>query len=119
MMAVLLPCGLVAISFFMKLFIDRSTSAPLWAASLYELPVDVLFLSISFFVAGCITKKSIDPGLIYIFTAIAVGFLSTFLWRRSMSLFDRNHVAWSIVLSTVNAGISAFALYESVLQLVG
>jgi hypothetical protein len=48
---VFLPIALVVIAFLLKLFMDRSVNAPLAVKSLYELPVDMLFLTLSFIVA--------------------------------------------------------------------
>lgn len=118
MIEVFLPIGILVITFFMKLLIDRSTTAPLWIASLYELPVDMLFLGLSFFVASIIAKNDIDPGLTYVFTVFGIGFPITYFWRRSISLYDNRKLIESALLATLNASISGYIVYRSIIELL-
>lgn len=114
-----LPVSLVVLSFFMKLLIDRSTTAPLWITSLYELPIDGLFLGLSFFVAKVIIENTIDPFLLYIFIVVLVAFLCVFIWRRSVRCFEREKFALSIILATLNSIICGGILVWSVRTLAG
>lgn len=117
---IVLPAILVVIAFLLKLFMDRSVTAPLVVRSLYELPVDVLFLALSFSVAVAIsTVGKREAGLFHAFVFLVVVLLSVVGWRRSVLLFEAGRKVWSLFVFVVNISAAAYCLTASIGVLVG
>lgn len=117
---ILLPIALVVIAFILKVFMDRSATAPLLIRSLYELPVDILFLSLSFSTAAIITTQSLaGKGLLYLFLLFIATLVVVVAWRRSILLFENDRKGWSAILFVVNAAGSGYCLSKAISLLIG
>ncbi|KPA09901.1 membrane protein [Candidatus Magnetomorum sp. HK-1] len=115
-----LPIALVVLSFLLKLFIDQNVTAPLIIKSLYELPVDILFLAMSFIVAFTLSSyNNINYGLIYLFIFFIIILFSILGWRRSIKLFENNKKIISAIIFIINFNISSFCLISSVNLIIG
>ena len=110
---IILPITLLFLAFMLKLSIDRSIQAPNIIQAICELPVDMIFLAISFLVAFTISKPK-DPsiGLFYTLAFIVVAVLVVILWRKSLKLFDGNNKYWVLVL-LINMFITMLCLFQS------
>ncbi len=112
---VILPIALVVMAFLLKLFMDRSATVPLIIRSLYEVPVDIAFLSLSFTSAYIIASSTnVHTGMCHLFIYFIVTLVVVVLWRRSIMLFDRKYRAWSAVLFVFNGSISGYILYNTI-----
>ncbi len=110
-----LPASLIFLSFLLKLFIDRSTTAPVLIKSLYELPVDMTFLAMSLIIAYTIgSKESPSEGLFYFIIYTIGAIIIVFLWRRSIKCFEENKTVVSGVLAVINYSLSLFGIYISI-----
>jgi len=119
-LSVVLPIILVIIAFLLKLFMDRSATVPLIIRSLYELPVDIIFLAISFAIAATISKvEKRDEGLLLAFVFLVVVLICVVAWRRSILLFETNHKGWSLLIFIINVSVAAFCLTKGIGILVG
>lgn len=110
---IILPITLLFLAFVLKLSIDRSIEVPNIIQAICELPVDMIFLSISFLIAYTIAKPT-DPneGLFFTIAFIVIAVLTVVLWRKSLKLFERkNH--WWILLLLLNMTISTFSIFQS------
>ncbi len=117
---VLLPIALVVIAFILKVFMDRSATAPLIVRSLYELPVDILFLSLSFATASIIASQNLaGDGLLYLFLLFIATLVVVVAWRRSISLFESEYKKWSATVFVVNAIGSGYCLSKAISLLTG
>lgn len=110
-----MPVVVLGLSFMLKLFIDRSTTAPDAIVSTLELPVDITFLSISLIVGFTIapsgdSKAGMAWFAFYMFAAIFI----VFLWRRSMKCFDSGSVKTVIMLAGCNYFMAITALVNSI-----
>lgn len=115
----LLPVALVAMAFILKLFVDQSVDTPRIIQSLYELPVSVIFLSLTFITAYIISSvNNIGVGLCYIYFYIIFAVVIIFLWRRSLRSFEMDHYIRSALLFIINASISGYLLYQAVSILI-
>lgn len=115
-----LPVLLVIIAFLLKLFMDRSATVPLIVQSLYELPVDVLFLAMSFSIAAAITsEKSRDSALFHAFLFLVVILLGVVAWRRSIIFFEDEKRLLSAIIFVLNAAAAAYCLTVSINTLIG
>lgn len=115
-----MPVVLLGLSFMLKLFIDRSTTAPDAIVSTLELPVDITFLSISLIVGYTIapsgdSKAGLAWFAFYMFAAIFI----VFLWRRSIKNFDSGSQKTVILLAGVNYFLAITALVNSVSLITG
>jgi hypothetical protein len=117
---VALPFILVVIAFLLKVFMDRSVTVPVLLRSLYELPVDIVFLAISFSIAATISQsEKREEGLLLSFVFLVAVLLSVVAWRRSILLFEINHKKWSIVIFLINFLGASYCLIKGISILVG
>ena len=111
----ILPITLLFLSFLLKLLIDRSVDIPIAIKAICELPVDMIFLSISFLIAFVISNdENRNEGLLYwiIFLIISIGVV--FLWRRSILVYEkRENNSWRILLG-VNLFVTITCLIISI-----
>lgn len=110
---IILPITLFFLAFVLKLSIDRSIEVPNIIQAICELPVDMIFLSISFLIAYTISKPT-DPseGLFFTIAFIVIAVLTVILWRKSLKLFERRN-NWLILLLLINISISTFSIFQS------
>jgi len=112
---VVLPIALVAMAFILKLFMDRSATVPLIIRSLYEVPVDVLFLSLSFTTAYTITNTTnISTGMCHLYIFFIIALFAVVLWRRSIVYFERERHFLSAILFVINGSCSGVVLYRAI-----
>jgi len=83
---IILPSILLILSFSFKLLTDRRIKTADFITALCELPVDMMFLSISFIIA--FTISSSKTGLIYWALYIFFAFWVVFFWRRSVRAYE-------------------------------
>lgn len=110
---IILPITLLVLAFGLKLAIDRSVEVPTIIQALCELPVDIIFLSISFLIAFTISKPA-DPseGLFFTIAFIVIAILVVIIWRKSLKLFEIKNGFWLLLLC-LNLAISIFCLIQS------
>lgn len=119
MIQYILPLVLIVLTFILKLVVDETTSAPRLVQSLYELPVNMIFLSLSFFVSRMISTYSFEPELYFVFGSLAVGTIIIMLWKRSIRRYDKKYFISSAILAIVNFSISAVILFLSIQSIRG
>jgi hypothetical protein len=116
----LLSILLLGLSFLLKLFIDRRTDIPIFINAILELPVDINFVGLSFTIAFIIKdSKNIESGLITFCCYLLVSIITVFLWRKSGWCFEKNKIAWTIILALVNLFLSSILLLKSLELLIG
>jgi hypothetical protein len=116
---IILPIALVVMALLLKLFMDQSATVPLAIRSLYEAPVNVIFLALSFITAFIISlPANVSIGVCYLFAFLVVMLVVIVLWRRSIIFFERERHFWSAVLFIINGTISGFVLYTAIDLLV-
>jgi hypothetical protein len=117
---ILLPILLVLLAFLLKLLVDRSATTPLVVQSIYELPVSIMFLALSFATAFTITSTSnVSSGMTHSYLFLIAAILSVVMWRRSLLLFERDHKLWSVVLFFFNFAIVSYCLIVSIQLVTG
>ena len=111
---IILPSVLLLIGFLLKLLVGRNYDMPATIQAICELPVDIIFLALSFTVAFTITKvDNQSSGLFYCFIGIATAILIVLLWRISVDQFLKKS-KWWILLLFINLTIAGFAIKKSV-----
>ncbi|MDN5217273.1 hypothetical protein QQ020_34690 [Fulvivirgaceae bacterium BMA12] len=111
---IILPLTILVLAFVLKLAIDRNVEVPNLIQAMCELPVDIIFLSISFLIAFTISKpKDPSEGLFYTIAFIVLAVVIVILWRKSLKLFETKNRLW-ILLLFINMSISVFSLHQSV-----
>ena len=115
---IILPVALLFLAFILKLSIDRSIQTANMIESICELPVDMIFLAISFLVAYTIsTQSNPSNGLFYTISFIGLAVINVILWRKSLKLYD-NRNKWWILLFFLNVVISSWAILQSMTVLL-
>lgn len=114
--AVILPGILLLLAFFLKLSIDREVDIPNSIYAFLELPVDVVFLAISFIAAFTIASNSPDNelGFIYFVCYIFLAGFTVFLWRKACRLFEAGKHMSTIGVSVLNYIICAACLVRAI-----
>lgn len=111
---ILLPGILLLIAFLLKLVVDRSLDVPNAIQAVCELPVDILFLALSFVVAHTIANKNnVNEGLVFCYVGIASAIIVVVLWRKSLKYFLVDNKIW-ILLFFINLCISGYTIKKSV-----
>lgn len=113
---IVLPIILIIIAFLLKLFMDRNATLPHFIKSLYELPVDIVFLGLTFTTAFTISEAShMAKGMFYLFVFLVIALINVVLWRRSTTLYEQTSYSWASSLFVLNATIAGYVLYRSVI----
>lgn len=117
-LSIIMPTIVLGLSFFLKMFIDRQTSANDAIGSALELPVDIVFLSISLIV-GFILMPNANTllGFAWFGCYLVLAILIVFFWRRS----THNHLnnGKYMGLGFLNYFLSISSLYFSIKLLTG
>lgn len=111
---ILLPIGLLIFAFMMKQLFSREFQWPIIFEGLCELPVDVMFLSMSFIIVSIVSVKHDHSSgiLIFVFLNIIL-FPVILIWRFSRKKLD-NQNKWWFLFAGINLLItSIIALYCS------
>ena len=115
MTAIVLPVVLLMLSFLLKLLIDRSATVPTLIRSVFELPVDIAFLSISFVIAYTLYPlENRSDGLVYFVVYLVAAVIVVFLWRRSGKLYDQSRYILAGVLAILNVALCVTGLVFSI-----
>lgn len=104
---IILPTVLLLIGFLLKLLVGRQFDMPATIQSICEIPVDIIFLSLTFIVAFTIAKVDNQlAGLFYCLIGIVFAILITLLWRISIDQFLKGSKLWilSLFLNLIIAG---------------
>ena len=100
MASIILPVVLLALSFVVKMSIEREVDLPKLLQSLIELPTDIMFLSSSLVIAYALTNKSnMESGLVTFISYIALSILVTLLWRKAENRLAKK--SWSALLLAI------------------
>lgn len=111
---IILPIVILLLAFILKLSIDRSVDIPNLIQALCELPVDIIFLSVSFLVASIITKSpNSNDGLFFCFVFIVTAAIVVIIWRKSLKLYERGKTLW-VFLLLLNMLISTGTIFQSI-----
>lgn len=112
---IILPVFILGIAFTMKLFVDRSPNLPLAIETTYELPIDVVFLALTFAAAFSIIRPTdAGRGLAYFAVYVVVAMISIVLSRRSTRYFDKERLWASGFAFLLNFMMAVSALVFSI-----
>lgn len=110
---IILPVTVLLLAFVLKLAIDRTVKTPNLIQALCELPVDIVFLSLSFLIAYTISIDSnVNTGLLYTLTFILLSPIIVILWRKTLTLYEMKNKFW-VLLLFLNLTLSIFSLFQS------
>lgn len=117
-LSIIMPAIVLGLSFFLKMFVDRQTTANDAIGSALELPVDIIFLSISLIVGFILTPSANAlMGFAWFGCYLVLAILIVFIWRRS----THNHIndGKYMFLGFFNYLLSISSLYFSIKLLTG
>ena len=108
-LGVVMPIVLLVFAFLLKLLIDRSATVPNVVRSVFELPVDVAFLAMTFVVAFTLgAPEHSTVGLFFFMLYIVGSILVVLLWRRSERCYEQNHRWRAGVIAACNYLLCTF-----------
>lgn len=104
---IMLPLILLGLQFSMKYFIDRRATFFNFATSILEIPISVLFVSISLLSGYIIAQLyDIQMAFIYVLGILVITSFCIFFWKRSVEHFERKNFGYSSMLAVLNFIIS-------------
>ena len=116
---IILPISILVLAFLFKLFVDRNADAPLIIKSTFELPVDIIFLTISFLAAFAIGKKTDNSEeLTTLVIFIIVALINVLLFRRAITLFECGKKGLSLIPTSINYISSIYCLIITINTLI-
>lgn len=113
---VILPLSLLLLKATLKIAVDQQISAAIFVRSIIGVPIDIIFLSLSFLSAFIISPAAVNAVLsvgqcMYILLFLIVGcVLAIFLSRR---------FGWCIVVTMLSYAVSVPALAFSIIVIAG
>ncbi|WP_321345212.1 hypothetical protein [uncultured Draconibacterium sp.] len=111
---IILPGLLVLIAFLLKLLIDEIVDITSTIQALIELPVDVIFLALTFSVAFTLTNVENQlQGLFYGFLGFVISIIVILLWKKTKKLFLIGN-KWWIFLVLLNLSITGLTVVKAV-----
>jgi len=112
---IILPSILLLIAFLLKLSIDRSVDKHNILQAIFELPVDIMFLSLSFGVGYTISNSNhFNEGITFLFGGLCISILVVLLWRKCVSLFSIRNNYWLVAVLFSNIILSGTTIVYSV-----
>lgn len=113
-----LPFALVALGVFFKLVVGQTVTLDAVVRVLFEFPVDILFLAISFLVASAmIEPKDLAIELISLLSGIIPVMIGILVWRHSNNLYSNNKFVFAFLFTFFNLFVSFAFLIWSILVL--
>lgn len=115
----LLPLILLGLQFSLKFFIDRRATAYNFFTAILEVPISILFISLSllsaFIIAG---TGDVQKAFIYVLCILVVLIFCIFFWRRSVEHFEKKNFGYSTSLGILNFVLSLPILLYIVYYLI-
>ncbi|MEN2414221.1 hypothetical protein [Flavobacterium mesophilum] len=104
---IILPLVLLGVQFSLKYFIDRRATAYNFATSILEIPISILFISISLLSGYIIAELyNVQTAFLYLLGIIVIVIFCIFFWRRSIEHLENKNFGYSIMLGILNLIIS-------------
>jgi hypothetical protein len=115
---IILPTIILMLAILMKLLVNRSASIPLVVEAFFTLPVEMLFLALTFVSADAIeNEKHTNTALATALALVAVGVIIVAIWRWGLSRLDKSKMFLSWALFVMNITIS-LAILIYVIRLI-
>lgn len=116
---IILPIVLVVIAFLLKLVVDRNVDVPSTIQAFIELPIDLMFLAMTFAVAATLSNEQIqNKGLLCSFIGIVIAIIVVLITKKCLKCFLSKKTIWWIALFLINILISSYGVVYSVGLLV-
>lgn len=116
---VILPLILVLMAFILKLVVDKEVDLPSSIQAIIELPIDLIFLAITFYVATILSNSSIqNEGLLYSFIGLFISIIVVLISKKCSKLFINKRTKTWLLLLLFNIMVSSFSIIHAVGLLV-
>lgn len=103
----LLPIVLLGLQFSLKFLIDRRATAFNFFTALLEIPISILFITLSllsaFIIAG---KGNVQSAFIFFPSIIVVLIFCLLFWRRAVEHFEKKNLGYTTCLAVLNFVLS-------------
>ena len=116
---VILPLILVLMAFILNLVVDKVVDLPSSIQAIIELPIDLIFLAITFYVATILSNSSIqNEGLLYSFIGLFISIIVVLISKKCSKLFINKRTKTWLLLLLFNIMVSSFSIIHAVGLLV-
>ena len=116
---VILPLILVLMAFILTLVVDKEVDLPSSIQAIIELPIDLIFLAITFYVATILSNSSIqNEGLLYSFIGLFISIIVVLISKKCSKLFINKRTKTWLLLLLFNIMVSSFSIIHAVGLLV-
>ena len=94
---------LLLLQFSLKLFLDRKVTTYFFALSVFELPTNIFFISLTLIAGYILTSKSdVSQEFIFFIAILLILIFSVVLWRRSVDNLEKKKFAFAFWLCLAN-----------------
>ena len=108
----ILPLILLALQIAIKFFVGRKPSVPNFVAALFEIPVSIIFTSLSLISGFLISGNGSAQELFMNFLGVLIlAIIAVFLWRLSVDKYDKESFGLAILFGGINILFSIPILY--------
>ncbi|MCU8238606.1 hypothetical protein M2G88_21570 [Vibrio vulnificus] len=115
-----LPIFLMILAFTLKLFVGKNTSAADFIQAIIELPIDVMFLALSFLAAFIMTHTGQTQREMLVFLAFIVSAIVIVAFsKKAVIAFEDDKVVKPVTFSLINYGLSLGSVICSLTLLKG
>jgi hypothetical protein len=114
---IILPILLLVLIFILKAFVNRTTSLTQLVEAIFELPSDIVFLSLSFISASMIAKNQLDIMALILIVGLIIEVISIVLWRCCIKQAEKSQIFISVLIAILNYVIGILSLSYSVSSL--
>jgi hypothetical protein len=113
-----LPIMLLILQFSFKFFIDKEATLYNFVISIFELPLSIMFLSLSFYAALVMTKiEKVQLGFNWFLITLIATFFCVFFWKRSVKNYENENLKSAFGLGMLNLVISTPLFIYSIIIL--
>lgn len=120
---VIMPITMIALSFFLKLWIVNIPKAPDYLKAIIELPVTISFLGVAMFISYAITTgvdgKQHSDGIAYFAISLFLTLIVIAAWRCCCTLFNKEYWKRMVLCSILNYVMAIFCAVISIAMVVG
>lgn len=114
---VILPICILFVSFIIKLSVERSVKLPHFVAAAFELPVDVMIISITVVSTVIIANPAKKESIAFLFAYLIISIVCAICWRKSVECLDAGTGAGNkeaFLISGISYFLAALCLFLSI-----
>lgn len=114
-----IPVILLTVQFSFKFFVDRRATAYNFVVAILEVPISIIFITLSLTGGFIVTGKSqLKEAFIIFLLIILLLFFCILFWRRSVEHFEKKNFGYTVLLGVLNFFLSIPLIIAVVSELI-